>query len=210
MALASVALVGFRGGERPHPTKPPTRAPSRALPRRRTLCTNWKKPRYYGSLSCEMPRCGRSQERSSDQKPSIVLSMYLAEVVAVLVAGIFAASMADGLVRIAPGWQPGVDVVFIGVDQCVGRDRCGNDRLDRGLLHIGQHAQHDLIAALDHPGLAIPPSCAWRNLEPASPEDRWLVLFQRAASRRALKPAPPSQAPLVSTSAGWPLCPATM
>src|SRR5689334_6738234 len=68
------ALIGFRGGERPHPTKPETRAPSRALPRRRALCTNWKKPRYSGSFFCEMPRCGRSQERSSDQKPSMVLT----------------------------------------------------------------------------------------------------------------------------------------
>src|SRR4051812_7067240 len=34
------ALIGFRGGGMPHPTKPPTRAPSRALPRRRALCTN--------------------------------------------------------------------------------------------------------------------------------------------------------------------------
>jgi uncharacterized protein with PIN domain len=28
-----------------HATKAATRAPSRALPRRRALCTNWKKPR---------------------------------------------------------------------------------------------------------------------------------------------------------------------
>src|SRR4051794_29571982 len=57
-----------------HATRPAMRVPSRALPRRRALCTNWKKPRYKGSLSCEMPRCGRSQERSSDQKPSMVLT----------------------------------------------------------------------------------------------------------------------------------------
>src|SRR3954454_14468134 len=72
--LTEVALIGFRGDGMPHPTKPPTRALSRALPRWRALCTNWKKPRYSGSLSCEIPRCGRSQERSSDQKPSMVLT----------------------------------------------------------------------------------------------------------------------------------------
>src|SRR4051812_23377117 len=38
------------------------------------LCTNSKKPRYSGSFSCEMPRCGRSQERSKDHVPSIVLT----------------------------------------------------------------------------------------------------------------------------------------
>src|SRR3954465_3470670 len=31
-----------------HATRPAMRVPSRALPRRRALCTNWKKPRYKG------------------------------------------------------------------------------------------------------------------------------------------------------------------
>src|SRR3954447_13407116 len=38
-----------------HMTRAATRAPRRALPRRRALCTNSKKPRYSGSFSCEMP-----------------------------------------------------------------------------------------------------------------------------------------------------------
>ena len=46
-------------------------APSNALPRLRTLCTNSKKPRYSGSFSCAMPRCGRSQLRHSDQSQSM-------------------------------------------------------------------------------------------------------------------------------------------
>ena len=57
-----------------HMTRAATRAPRRALPRRRALCTNSKKPRYSGSFSCEIPRCGRSQERSKDHVPSIVLT----------------------------------------------------------------------------------------------------------------------------------------
>src|SRR3954470_18824120 len=43
-----------------HMTRAATRAPRRALPRRRALCTNSKKPRYSGNFSCEMPRCGVS------------------------------------------------------------------------------------------------------------------------------------------------------
>src|SRR3954470_10083025 len=39
------ALIGFRGGGVRHVTRAATRAPSRSLPRRRALCTNWKKPR---------------------------------------------------------------------------------------------------------------------------------------------------------------------
>jgi Chain length determinant protein len=49
-------------------------APNNALPRRRTLWTNSKKPKYSGKLSCEMPRCGRNHDLSSDQKPSMVLT----------------------------------------------------------------------------------------------------------------------------------------
>ena len=39
-----------------HVTRAATSSPRRALPRRRALCTNWKKHRYSGSFSCEMPR----------------------------------------------------------------------------------------------------------------------------------------------------------
>jgi len=42
------------------------------LPRFLALWTNSKKPRYKGKCSWEIPRCGRSQERSKDQNPSIV------------------------------------------------------------------------------------------------------------------------------------------
>src|SRR3954462_12851047 len=40
----------------------------------------------------------------------------LAEAVAILVAGVLPASVADGLVLVAPGWQAGIDVVLVGVD----------------------------------------------------------------------------------------------
>src|SRR5262245_43845998 len=49
-------------------------AGSNALPRLRTLCTNSKNPRYSRSFSWEIPRCGRSQLRKSDQNPSMVLT----------------------------------------------------------------------------------------------------------------------------------------
>src|SRR5262249_11068190 len=44
------AHPGFRGA-----TSSSINDPSRALPRLRTLCTNWKNPRYNGSRSCEIP-----------------------------------------------------------------------------------------------------------------------------------------------------------
>src|SRR3954464_4507080 len=89
--------------------------------------------------------------------------MDLAETVAILIARVLPATVADRLVPIAPGWQTGVDVVLIGVDTgALGHDGL-DDRLDRLLLHLGRHAQHHLPAALDQA------------------EDRWLVLLQRAA-----------------------------
>jgi hypothetical protein len=43
--------------------------------------------------------------------------VHLAEAIAVLVARILAAPVADGLVPVAPGLQPGIDVVPVGVDE---------------------------------------------------------------------------------------------
>jgi hypothetical protein len=75
----------------------------------------------------------------------------LAEAIAVLVARILAAPVADGLVPVAPGLQPGIDIVLVSVDESALGD-CGlDDRLDGLLLDIGQHLQHHLPAALDQP-----------------------------------------------------------
>src|SRR4051794_12413719 len=52
-------------------------------------------------------------------------------------------------------------------------------------------SQHDLAAALNQA------------------EDGRLVRRRRAASRRALQPAPAPEPPLLATAAGWPLWPAT-
>src|SRR5687767_2259124 len=117
--------------------------------------------------------------------------MDLAEAVAVLVAGVFTAGVAHGLVPVAPGFQAGVDVVLVRVDERPLGDRGLDHRPDRRLLHVGQHAHDHLTASLDQA------------------EDRRLVLFQRAAAPRSRQPAAPSRAPLFATTSGWPLCPAT-
>ncbi len=117
--------------------------------------------------------------------------MDLAKPVPVLVAGILAAGVANRLVPVTPGWQAGVDGILVRMDEGARDDGGCDDRLDRGLLHIGQHAQHDLAAALDQA------------------KDRWLVLLQRATARRACQPAAPPEPPLLATSSGCPLCPAT-
>src|SRR5262249_55197368 len=66
---SKMAHPGFRGA-----TSSSINDPSRALPRLRTLWTNWKNPRYNGSRSCGTPRGGGSQLRSSAQNPPRVLT----------------------------------------------------------------------------------------------------------------------------------------
>src|SRR5689334_19962277 len=64
-------------------------------------------------------------------------------------------------------------------------------RPDRPLLHVGQHAEHDLAAALDQA------------------EDRRLVLGERAPAGGAPQPPAAAGTPPLATAAGFPLCPAT-
>ena len=119
------------------------------------------------------------------------VDMNFAEAVPVLVAGVFAGRVADGLVPVAPGWQAGVDGILVRMDEGARRDGSGDDRPDRGLLNVGQQAQDHLSAALDQA------------------EDGWLVLFQRAAARRACQLAAAPKPPLLATFFGCPLWPAT-
>ncbi len=119
------------------------------------------------------------------------VDVHLAEAVAILVAGVFAMPMADRFVPVTPGRQARVDGIFVGVDEGARGDSGCDDWLDRGLPHVGQHAQDHLAATLDQA------------------EDGRLVLVQRAATRRACQPAAASEPPLLVTAAGCPLCPAT-
>src|SRR4051812_8256986 len=87
--------------------------------------------------------------------------------------------------------QASVDAILVGVDEGIFCD-CGfDDRLDRGLLHVGQHAQNHLTTALDQA------------------EDGRLVLLPRAPARCTCQPATTSEPPLLATAVGWPLWPAT-
>src|SRR3712207_1367531 len=124
-------------------------------------------------------------------RPLHGVGMDLAEAVPVLVARVLAAPVADRHVPVAPGRQAGVAGVLVGVDAGARGDGGLDDGPDRLLPHIGQHAQRELPASLDQA------------------EDRWLVLRQRAPTRRCLQPAAPAETPLFATAAGCPLWPAT-
>ena len=89
--------------------------------------------------------------------------MDLAEAIAVLVAGVFASTMTDGLVAVAETRKSGVDAILVSIDVRAFGDGLLDDRMDGCLLDIGQHPDHHLAAALDHA------------------EDRRLLLLQGAA-----------------------------
>ncbi len=57
--------------------------------------------------------------------------MDLAKAVTVLVARVLPATVADGLVPVAPGRQAGIDAVLVGVDEGAFGDGGLDDRLDR-------------------------------------------------------------------------------
>src|SRR3954471_11501370 len=94
-------------------------------------------------------------------------------------------------VGVAPLGEPMVDVVLVRVDHRPGGDDLLDQRADRLLLDIRQHADDDLAGPLDHP------------------EDRRLLLRQRPPPRRPLQPPAPAGSPFFLTASGWPLWPAT-
>src|SRR6516162_3880365 len=71
--------------------------------------------------------------------------------VTVVIPRIFTTAMTDALMHIAPLLQATVDGVFIRVDTRAWCNRALDQRLDRPLLHIVQHANNHLATALDHP-----------------------------------------------------------
>ena len=110
------------------------------------------------------------------------------ETIAVLVAGILTPGMADRFMLVTPHWQTSVDAVLVGVDHRAFDDHSLNDRLDRLLLHIGQHAENDLAIALDQA------------------QDRRLFLLQRATATHSFEPSAPPGPTFFSRTAKPAVC----
>src|SRR3954453_4832640 len=132
-------------------------------------------------------------EPGAQQRPEAFgrVDVDLAEAVAVLVAGVLAPRVAHGLVPVAPVVQPGVDVVLVRVHEGALGDRRLDPRPDRPLADVGEHAEHDLPAALEQA------------------QDGRLVLVERAPAGSTPQPPAAARPPFFATAAGWPLWPAT-
>src|SRR5688572_7198733 len=112
----------------------------------------------------------------SQEGPETLEGVDLAEAIAVLVPGVFASTMTDGLVAVAETRKPGVDAILVGIDVRAFGDSLLDDRMEGRLLD--KHPDDDLAAALDHA------------------EDRRLFLLQGAAPATALQSVAPAFASL--------------
>jgi len=79
-----------------------------------------------------------------------------------------------------------IDIELVSIQPAARLHCAGHNRLDRGLLHIGHHLDHDVPIPLEQP------------------EDRRLLLVQRAPTPRALQAPPPAFSPEFSHDFGVP------
>src|SRR5882724_4050824 len=112
--------------------------------------------------------------------------------IAVVIPSLFTTTVTDMFMRVAPRSQAVIDAVCIGLHASTWSAGGLNQRFDRDLFNVFQQPNHDVSTTLDHP------------------EDRWLLRVERAPSALALEPSAPSAPPLLATSSGFPLCPATI
>jgi len=66
------------------------------------------------------------------------------EPVLVVVSGVLADGVADGLVTVSPRGEFGVDVVLVGVDQAAWVDHRSDERLDGCLFDVVEHSDEHL------------------------------------------------------------------
>src|SRR5215213_1033937 len=189
--ISNTALVGFRGGGAVSCNQACDKGAEQGSPTPARVVDELEEAEIERQLVLREAPVRAEPGAQQGPEPFHGVDVHLAEAVPVLVAGILTPGMAGCLVLIAPGGQAGVDAILVGVDEGALSNGARDDRLDRPLLHVGQHTQDHLASALDQA------------------EDGWLVLLQRAPARRAGQPPTASKPPLLATAAGWPLCPAT-
>src|SRR4051794_4407792 len=190
-SIFRVALIGFRGAGHRLRDQASDQGPEQRLPAAPGVVDELEEAEVGGQLLLRdapvRPQPGTQQRPEAFGR----VDVHLAEPVAVLVAGVLAPGVADGLVPVAPVLQPGVDAVLVGVDEGALRDGRLDHRPDRPLPDVGEHAHDHLAPALEQA------------------EDRRLVLGERAATGGASQPPTSAGTPLLATAAGLPLWPAT-
>src|SRR4051812_2416752 len=189
--LSNVALVGFRGGGAVSRNQACDKGAEQGSPTPARVVHELEEAEVKRQLVLRDAPMRAEPGAQQRPEPFHGVDVHLAEAVPVLVAGILTPGMADRLVLIAPGGQASVDAILVGVDEGALSNGARDDRLDRPLLHVGQHVQDHWPTSLDQA------------------EDRGLILLRRLLRRAPTRYASPPRAPLLATAAGWPLWPAT-
>ena len=114
----------------------------------------------------------------------------LVDPVAIVITRPFPVTVIHGDVCVAPGGHPGVDRVFIGVDDTAGLNGVQDMRLYGPLLNVVTEVERELSTPLDHPQ-------HWR-----------FVGRGGAASSLTLQSPSASRTMFFFTRSFWPLCPA--
>src|SRR3954470_12226144 len=185
------ALVGFRGGGAVSRNQACDKGAEQGSPTPARVVHDLEEPEIERQLVLRDAPVRAEPGAQQGPEPLDGVDVHLAEPVTIFVAGILTPGMADCLMLIAPGGQAGIDAILVRMDEGAQGNGGGDDRPDRDLPHVGQHAQDHLPTPLDQA------------------EDWGLVLFRRAPTRCALQLAAPPRSPLLATAVGWPLCPAT-
>ena len=97
-----------------------------------------------------MPRCGRSQLRKRDQKPSIVFTC-TSQKPSPSSSGVLTPPMIHTLMAVSSGFQSSIDAIFIRANKRTRNNRLFDERLNGLSLHIRKQIDHDLTATLNHP-----------------------------------------------------------
>ena len=79
------------------------------------------------------------------------IDVYFVDTVSISVAGILALTMIDRDMDIAPGWETGINAVFIGVHRASLLDHPGDPGSDGGLLDVTAQVEETLSTARNHP-----------------------------------------------------------
>src|SRR5215213_8377076 len=174
-----VALAGFRGGGAGSRNQACDKGAEQGSPTPARIVNELEEAEIERQLVLREAPMRAEPGAQEGPEPFYGVDVHLAEAVAVLVAGVFAAPVANRLVLVAPGGQAGVDAILVGVDEGASSDDGRDDRLDRPLLHVGHHAQDHRTTALDQA------------------EDGGLILLERAPAWRAGQPASTPKSPLL-------------
>ena len=109
----------------------------KALATGTNVVAEFEEPRVQRQVLLRDPSVGA--EPTAQQRPESFhrVNMHFVEPVSVIIPGVLALAMADGVVGIAPFRKAIVDVVLIGVDHASLGNRRQDQRADRDVLNIG-------------------------------------------------------------------------